>query len=88
MDSMRCPQCQAEMTSKQHAEVTVSQCPSCEGVFIPRSELGLIIERENEWHVSSGPTTQPIPRILPGTTPPPTFAEPKHARSYVDELFG
>lgn len=87
MDSMVCPQCQADMTAKQRGGVTVSQCSSCEGVFIPRSELGLVIEHENEWHVSSGPSTQPIPRILPGMTPPPPYAEPQQARSYVDELF-
>ena len=88
MDSSACPQCQAEMTTKQRGGVTVSQCSSCEGLFLPRSELGTLIEHENEWHISSGPSTQPIPRILPGMGPPPPHAEPTQARSYVEELFG
>lgn len=87
MDSMACPQCQADMSTKERGGVTVSQCSSCEGLFIARAELGLVIERENEWHVSSGPSTQPIPRILPGMTAPPSHPEPRQARSYVDELF-
>jgi len=76
------------MTTKQRGGVTVSQCSSCEGLFLPRSELGTLIEQENEWHISSGPSTQPIPRILPGMGPPPPHAEPTQARSYVEELFG
>lgn len=75
------------MTAKPHGGVTVWQCISCEGLFIPRGELGLLIEQENEWHVFSGPSTQPIPRIQPGMTPPPAYTAPQQARSYVDELF-
>lgn len=47
-----------------------------------------MIEEENEWHVSSGPTTQPIPRITPGMTPPPQYTEQTTSRSYIDALFG
>ncbi len=48
----------------------------------------MLIEQENEWHLSSGPSTQPIPRIVPGMAAPPPNAEPRQARSYLDELFG
>ncbi|MBA3264834.1 MAG: zf-TFIIB domain-containing protein [Nocardioidaceae bacterium] len=88
MDSMACPQCQAQMTPEQRGGVTVNQCSTCEGLFIPRSELGVMIERESEWHLASGPSTQPIPRIVPGMSAPPTYPEARQARSYVDELFG
>jgi Zn-finger nucleic acid-binding protein len=88
MDSMTCPLDGAEMTSHERGGVTVAQCVSCRGLFIPHSDLGLLIEQENDWHVTSGPTTQPIPRILPGMTAPPDYEPPKQARSYLDELFG
>lgn len=66
----------------------MSQCASCEGLFLSRADLGALIEEENDWHVSSGPGTQPIPRIVPGMNPPPDFSVRKQSRSYVDELFG
>jgi Zn-finger nucleic acid-binding protein len=68
--------------------VTVMQCVTCQGVFLPHADLGLLVEQENEWHVASGPTTQPIPRILPGMTAPPDYPPARQARSYIDELFG
>ncbi len=84
---MTCPQCSAEMTPRKRGGVTVAQCTSCEGLFLFRADLGLLIEQENDWHVSTGPSTQPIPRIMPGM-PPPDFTVTKEARSYIDELFG
>ena len=54
----------------------------------PIIDLGVLIEQENDWHVSSGPSTQPIPRIAPGMTPPPVYAATRQSRSYLDELFG
>jgi uncharacterized protein len=88
MDSMTCPQDGAEMTPRERGGVTVMQCTSCQSLFIRYADLGLLVERENEWHVSSGPTTQPIPRILPGMTAPPEYPPVKQSRSYLDELFG
>ncbi|MGH3472971.1 MAG: zf-TFIIB domain-containing protein [Nocardioidaceae bacterium] len=88
MDPMTCPECGSEMTPHDRGGVTVAQCTSCSGVFLRRIDLGILIENENEWHVSSGPTTQPIPRITPGMSPPPTFITAQEARSYIDALFG
>jgi uncharacterized protein len=88
MPAMTCPQCGSEMVTHERAGVSVAQCSSCEGLFLRRIDRGLLIEQENDWHVTSGPTTQPIPRILPGMTAPPDYEPPKQARSYLDELFG
>ena len=89
MDAMTCPLDGAEMTAHDRGGVTVLQCSVCEGLFIERADLGVLIEEENDFHLSSGPTTQPIPRIVPGMSAPP---EPgpaaKQARSYLDLLFG
>lgn len=85
---MACPQDGTEMTSHERGGGTVLQCPECQGLFIRHTDLGRLIEQENEWHVSSGPATQPIPRILPGMTAPPEYTPAKQARSYLDELFG
>ena len=87
MDAMTCPQCSSEMAEQTRGGVTVVQCTSCEGLFLRRIDLGILIEQENEWHVSSGPSTQPIPRIAPGMTAPPVYAASRQARSYLDELF-
>jgi Zn-finger nucleic acid-binding protein len=84
---MTCPQCGSEMVTRSRAGVQVAKCTSCEGLFLARADLGLLIEQENEWHLSSGPTTQPIPRIVPGMTAPPEYTPAKQARSFIDELF-
>lgn len=88
MNEPTCPQCGSEMASRSRGGVTLSQCTACQGIFLARADLGLLIEQENEWHLSSGPTTQPIPRIVPGMTPPPDYVPAKQSRSYLDELFG
>jgi len=85
---MTCPQCGSEMANHERAGVTVAQCTSCEGVFLRRIDLGLLIEQENEWHLSSGPSTQPIPRITAGMAMPTVMLETRQSRSFVDELFG
>jgi len=85
---MTCPQCQSEMVPRERGGVTLAQCTSCEGIFLARIDLGLLVEQENQWHLESGPTTQPIPRIVPGMAAPPDVPASKQARSYVDELFG
>jgi Zn-finger nucleic acid-binding protein len=76
------------MLSKQRADVTVAQCSSCEGIFLRRIDLGALIEQEHDWHLSSGPTTQPIPRITAGMAAPTITLEARQSRSFLDELFG
>jgi Zn-finger nucleic acid-binding protein len=76
------------MVARSRGGVQVAQCTSCEGIFLARADLGLLIEQENEWHLQSGPTTQPIPRIVPGMSAPPEYVPAKQKRSYLDELFG
>lgn len=88
MDPMTCPQCSGEMTQRQRGGVNVAQCTQCQGIFLARVDLGLLIEQENEWHISSGPTTQPIPRIVPGMEAPPEVKPAKQSRSFIDLLFG
>ena len=85
---MECPQCSAQMTTSQRGGATVAQCSNCGGIFLARVDLGLLIEQENEWHLGSGPITQPIPRIVPGMDPPSEYAVSRKARAYIDELFG
>ncbi|HET7173404.1 MAG TPA: zf-TFIIB domain-containing protein [Nocardioidaceae bacterium] len=88
MDQMTCPQCQADMVTHRRGGSTVVQCTACEGIFLAGAERGQLIEQENDWHLSSGPSTQPIPRITTDMTAPHTFASAEQARSYIDALFG
>lgn len=76
------------MVQRQRAGVSVAQCPSCDGLFLRRIDRGLLVEQENEWHLSSRPTTQPIPRITAGMSAPAVMLETRESRSFVDELFG
>lgn len=85
---MTCPQCGSEMAELERAEVAVAQCSTCEGLFLRRVDRGVLIEQENEWHLSSGPRTQPIPRITAGMAAPALMMETRKARSFLDELFG
>jgi len=89
---MTCPVCQGGMAVHDRLRVPVAQCQTCRGIFLRRSSLADLIETENDWHVSRGPRTQPLPRITPDMTAPPPDVAPaaqsRPARSFVDALFG
>ena len=85
---MTCPKCQGEMSEYHRAGAQIAQCESCEGVFLDRADLGILIEEENDWHEEkSGYKTQPLPKITPDMAPPPASTRPK-SRSFIDTLFG
>jgi uncharacterized protein len=87
MDEMTCPLCHAEMSPRYLGDVTVHQCPSCQGIFLERAELGHLIEAENDWHRDRlSPPTQPIPRVTADMEIPPP--PPATAQAYVEALFG
>lgn len=74
------------MTTRSLGDVPVSQCSSCSGIFLERADLGSLVEAENDWHRnSSGPRTEPVPRITTDMTAPPP-SRPR-TRSYIETLF-
>ncbi len=82
---MSCPKCQLAMSSRSVGGASVSQCTSCEGIFLERADLGNLVEAENDWHQKSGPKTAPLPRITADmTAPPPSRPE---VRAYIETLF-
>ncbi len=86
MDEMRCPKCGGSMETHQVGEVEVTRCTACSGIFLERSELGLLSEAENDWHRGSSPHTEPLPRITADMIAPPP-GRPR-ARSFLETLFG
>jgi Zn-finger nucleic acid-binding protein len=88
MPAMTCPQCGGELTEHVRAGATIARCGGCGGLFLSAADRGLLTELENEWHLSSGPETQPIPRITPGMAAPSMVTHMHRARSFLDELFG
>ncbi len=85
MESTTCPKCGGEMADRRAGQVTVRQCGSCQGLFLDRSDLGRLIEAENDWHAGRSTDTAQLPRISADMTAPPP---PAKARSYLDSLFG
>ena len=73
------------MAEKSLGEATVSQCPAGHGVFLPRADLGLLIEAENDWHRNAGQHTAPLPRSTADMTAPPTTG--KVSRAWIETLF-
>jgi Zn-finger nucleic acid-binding protein len=84
MEEMTCPKCAGTMTARPQGRVTVQQCESCQGVFLDHSDLGSLVESENDWHANRSTDTARLPRITPDMVAPPPQAK---ARSYVDSLF-
>ncbi len=84
MDQPNCPQCGNPMAEREHGRVHVRQCESCQGVFLQRSDLGSLVEAENDWHANRSADTSRMPRITADMAPPPP---PARARSYLDSLF-
>ena len=81
---MTCPKCNGSMTERSQGRVRVSQCESCQGVFLDRADLGHLVEAENDWHANRSADTAQLPRITSDMTSPPRTTK---ARSYVDSLF-
>ena len=85
-DAMICPQCGGQMSKHRVSDVEVARCGSCRGIFLARTEIGLLSEAENDWHRGSSPHTEPVPRITPGASPPPPARH--RPRSFAETLFG
>lgn len=49
---MRCPKCGTKLSTVEHHEVTVEECPSCQGMWLDRGELEILAQRENEGWLS------------------------------------
>jgi ribosomal protein L37AE/L43A len=45
---MHCPKCGASLATVRHHDVTVEECPSCQGMWLDRGELEVLAQRENE----------------------------------------
>jgi Zn-finger nucleic acid-binding protein len=88
MAQMTCPQCQGKMDQLRRGGVELAQCDACKGIFLDRGELAALIEHENEWHLSSGPRTEPLPRITADMAAPPARSSRPRRQSFIDELFG
>ncbi len=84
MEEMTCPKCAGTMVERPHGRVRVRQCDSCRGVFLDRSDLGSLVEAENDWHAHRSADTAQLPRITADMAAPPSV--PK-TRSYLDGLF-
>ena len=42
---MRCPKCDAEMTTMTHRGITVDRCNQCHGIWLDRNEFDLLLGR-------------------------------------------
>jgi rubrerythrin len=49
---MRCPKCGAKLNTIKHYDVTVEECPACQGMWLDRGELEILAQRENEGWLS------------------------------------
>ena len=49
---MRCPKCGTKLNTVEHHEVTVEECPACQGMWLDRGELEILAQRENEGWLS------------------------------------
>ena len=84
MEEMSCPKGDGTMVERFHGRVRVRQCESCQGVFLDRTDLGSLVEAENDWHANRSTDTAQLPRITADMSAPPPATR---ARSYVDGLF-
>lgn len=72
------------MHEHRYGHVAVLKCGSCGGVFLARSDLGALVEAENDWHNHQSANTAALPRI-DFTAPPPKT--PPRSRSFLETLF-
>ncbi|KQY64498.1 MULTISPECIES: zf-TFIIB domain-containing protein [unclassified Nocardioides] len=85
-DSLKCPNCGAEMVERDLGRMSVNQCPEGHGVFLARADLGEFIDAENDWHREGGGFhTAPLPRITADMSKPPPMAP--RAPAFIATLF-
>jgi len=72
------------MAVRTFGHVSVRRCSDCSGVFLAQSDLGALIEAENDWHEFQSPDTAMLPRITPGMSSPPASGR---SRAFVETLF-
>ncbi len=84
-ESLVCPRCGDELSTRVLGEIHVHQCPQGHGIFLERADLGNLVDGEQEWHRGAGHHTQPMPRITADMTAPPPV--PTRAQAYVATLF-
>lgn len=84
MESLTCPGCQGDMHEHRYGQVAVQKCGSCGGVFLARTDLGALVEAENDWHSHQSANTATLPRIDFNSPPPPM---PARSRSFLETLF-
>lgn len=83
---LTCPRCGSEMEERTFGAGRVNVCPTGDGVFLDRADLGRLVEAENDWHDNASARTMPMPRITPDMVAPP--ARKMKARAWVETLFG
>lgn len=72
------------MHEHRYGQVAVEKCGSCGGVFLDRTDLGALVEAENDWHSNQSANTAALPRIDFNAPPPPM---PPRSRSFLEALF-
>ena len=82
---MTCPKCQGVMKPHTYGAVSARRCESCEGLFLDRADLGVLVEAETDWHAHQSANTATLPRITEFSTPPPPA--PPRSRSFIEALF-
>lgn len=73
------------MVARALGHLTVHRCESCSGVFLSRSDLGALVEAENDWHAHQSANTAALPRITSDMTSAPVL--PARSRAYIETLF-
>ncbi len=81
-----CPVCTERLVGRPVGAGEAFACPDGHGVFLPRFELGALVEAETDWHTLASQGTAPLPRITADMEAPPTTTTP--ARAWVETLFG
>lgn len=84
VDAWTCPQCQGALELRSFGPGSVRQCAACESLFLPRAEVGALVEAENDWHRRQSNDTAQLPRITSDMSAPPPVSR---ARSFVESLF-
>jgi hypothetical protein len=72
------------MAVRTYGHASVRRCETCGGLFLDPTDVGALVEAENDWHAHQSANTAALPRITGDMAPPPV--RPR-ARSFVEALF-
>ncbi|MFC6884213.1 zf-TFIIB domain-containing protein [Actinomadura yumaensis] len=74
--TLQCPKCESALDTHERHGVVIEECPGCQGVFLDRGELELLIDAESKY----------LAELSEDENPETTY-QGRHRRGIMERIF-